>query len=310
MRNSESARPATRAMVASKTYSCDQPMTQMAKGAATRVVSSRVYFMASLAVPVCRLLSAVRCLFDEYFRIARLDSAVAALARLEVDDRLEEMLFPEVGPEHLRHVDLGVGDLPEEEVRYAQLAAGADQEIGIVDVRGVEVIAEERFVDDRVAHLLLSEDGHDAIDGVDDLRASAVVERDLEQQAGVLRRLLLCVSQLALHGRIEPFDAADRHEADVVLHQRPQLFAQVLLEQHHERGDFVARTLPVLDGERVERHDAELEPRRGLDDLTHRGDAGAVAFHTRKVARFCPASVAVHDDGNVTREPFQVDLFE
>src|SRR4051794_41264469 len=99
-------------MVASKTYSCDQPMTQMAKGAATRVVSSRVYFMASLAVPGCRLLSAFRCLFDEHFPIARLDSPPAALARPEDDDRPAKMLFSGVGPEHPPPLGLRVGGLP------------------------------------------------------------------------------------------------------------------------------------------------------------------------------------------------------
>ena len=89
-----------------------------------------------------------------------------------------------------------------------------------------------------------------------------------------------------------------------------QLFAEVLLEQHHQRGHFVARPLPVLDREGVERHDAQLEARRGLDDLAHRGDAGAVAFDARQVARARPAAVAVHDHGDVPRQPLEIDLLE
>ena len=54
----------------------------------------------------------------------------------------------------------------------------------------------------------------------------------------------------------------------------------------------------------------ELEPRRGLDDLAHRGDAGAMTFDARQVARFRPAAVAVHDHCDVPRQPFEVDAVE
>jgi hypothetical protein len=210
----------------------------------------------------------------------------------------------------LGDVDLAVGDLPEEEVRDAQLAAGADEEIGVARGGGVEVIGEKRLVDHGVAHLLFAQQGHDPVAGVDDLRPPAVVEGDLEEQPLVVLRLVLGVAELALHARVEPLDAADGHEADVVVHQRGQLFPQVLLEQHHQRGHFVAWPLPVLDGEGVEGDGAELEARRGLDDLAHRGDAGAVALDARQVARAGPAAVAVHDHGDVPRQPLQVDFFE
>ena len=84
---------------------------------------------------------------DEHLRVGFVDPAVAALARLEVDDRLEEIAAAEIGPEHFGDVDLRVGDLPEQEVRDAQLAAGADEQVGIVDVGGVEMIGEELLVD-------------------------------------------------------------------------------------------------------------------------------------------------------------------
>ena len=96
----------------------------------------------------------------------------------------------------------------------------------------------------------------------------------------------------------------------LLLMQRGQLFPEVLLEQHHQRRHFVARALPVLDREGVERHDAELEAGRGLDDLAYRGDAGAVPLDARQAARTRPAAVAVHDHRDVLREPFEVDLFE
>src|SRR5205814_3172999 len=112
-------------------------------------------------------------------RVGRLDCAVTPLARLKVDDRLEEMPFPEIGPQHFRDVNLRVRDLPQQKIRYAQLAAGADEQIGIVDVRGVEMRCEKIFVDDGVAHLAIAPRGYDAIERVDNLRATAAFERAL-----------------------------------------------------------------------------------------------------------------------------------
>ena len=106
----------------------------------------------------------------------------------------------------------------------------------------------------------------------------------------------------------ELLGAADDAEADVVLEQRAELEPDVPLEQHHQRVDFGARPLPVLDRERVEREHVDAEPRRGFDDVAHRVDAGAVAFDARQVALRRPAPVAVHDDGDVRRQLLEVDL--
>ena len=66
------------------------------------------------------------------------EASEAALALLVVGDGFEEVDAAEVGPEAVGDEDLGVGDLPEEEVGDALLAGGADDEVGVGHVRGVE----------------------------------------------------------------------------------------------------------------------------------------------------------------------------
>src|SRR5690606_20832225 len=73
--------------------------------------------------------------------------AEAPLALLEVFQRANELRLPESGPEGLGDVELGVGDLPEEEVRHAHLAAGADQQVGIGKVVRAEVGGHGALVD-------------------------------------------------------------------------------------------------------------------------------------------------------------------
>src|SRR5512138_1097041 len=58
-------------------------------------------------------------------------SSVAALALLEVEDRLEEVALAEVGPQRGSHPDLAVGDLPEQEVRDAHLPGRPNEKVGV-----------------------------------------------------------------------------------------------------------------------------------------------------------------------------------
>ena len=83
---------------------------------------------------------------------------------------------------------------------------------------------------------------------------------------------------------------------------------QIALEQRHQHADFGLRPLPVLGRERVEREDLDAQPGRGLDDVAHGVDAGAMPFDARQVPARGPAAVAVHDDGDVGRKLFEVDL--
>ena len=46
----------------------------------------------------------------------------------------------------------------------------------------------------------------------------------------------------------------------------------------------------------------------GLDHVAHRVDAGTMAFDTRKMTLRRPPTVAVHDHGDVRRQPFEIDL--
>ena len=64
------------------------------------------------------------------------------VASLEVEQRAQQIVAVEVGPQHIGAVELGVGDLPQQEVRDAQLARRADDQIGIGDVGGVELALE------------------------------------------------------------------------------------------------------------------------------------------------------------------------
>ena len=232
------------------------------------------------------------------------DAAETAIALLVGEHAFEQVAAAEVRPQRVGHPDLGIGDLPQQEVADAHLAARANQQVRIGLAGRVEKAREALFVQ----VLRIETRGHGAAGGVDNLGAAAVVERDVEQHAGVGRGLALGSAQLFEHVRRQRIGPADHLEADVVAQQRRQLEPQVALEQHHQRAHFRRRPLPVLDRKRVEREHLEPEARGGLDDVADGVDAGAMAFDARQVALPGPAAVAVHDDGDVPRQAVHLDL--
>ena len=85
-------------------------------------------------------------------------------------------------------------ELPQEKVRDPQLAGGADQQVGIGHLRRVQIRRIELLVDlVRVGAGL-----DDSPGGLDQLRASPVVERDPELQPVPVRRCCFELGHLAL----------------------------------------------------------------------------------------------------------------
>src|SRR5262245_39108636 len=96
----------------------------------------------------------------------------------------EEVDLPEVGPVHVREIELGVGTLPEQESGQTLFAAGTDDEVGIRLALGVEMLRD--VVD--VEHLGELLDGATALrvlvqqrpDRVRDLSSTAVADGDID----------------------------------------------------------------------------------------------------------------------------------
>src|SRR5579875_749686 len=69
------------------------------------------------------------------------------LAPAELGQGLAEMRRAEIGPEHVHEDELGIGALPEQEIRKPLLAAGSDHEIRVGHPVGEEQTLESRLVE-------------------------------------------------------------------------------------------------------------------------------------------------------------------
>src|SRR5205807_2530291 len=78
-------------------------------------------------------------------------------------------------------------------------------------------------------------------------------------------------------------------------------------EQRHEKIEFVLRPFPVFAAEAVQRKLADDEPAALLDGGADALNAAGVALDARQAALPGPAAVAVHDYGDVRRQPRRVE---
>src|SRR5262245_20398317 len=236
--------------------------------------------------------------------------AEAPRSLLELGHRLIEIARSEVRPEHGRHQELRVRDLPQEKVRDSHLATGADQEIGIGNIGGVESPA-QLFLGDVLGLQLSSLDlPGQRTERVQELVAAAVVEGHQHGQPGVIPGLVHDVVDAAPDARRHPARLAEDPEPRVAGHEFGKLGVHRALEQVHEHRDLVQRTAPVLGREGVKREEPEAERvgrphdgARGLDALPVTGDA-------RQAAAGRPAPVAVHDDSDVLGNGLGTDSLE
>ncbi len=112
----------------------------------------------------------------------------AALPPAEMLDRGVELALVEVRPQRVAEVQLGVGEIPQQEIADALLAAGADQQVGIRQTGQRQLLAELRLVDVVRAQLAGDAALGELPRGASDVPAPAVRDGDDERHACYCRR--------------------------------------------------------------------------------------------------------------------------
>src|ERR687890_83241 len=218
--------------------------------AAPAMTTSRKAITAHL--PIAMLASAIgastRAVAALHRSTGTLDAAPAPRPGPERLEGPQELLRGEVGPHRFRHVELCVGYLPEQEVRDAQLAAGPDQQVDLGYVGGVEVTGERHLVD-----VLRRETVCDyPPGGVHDLRASSIVERDVDVEAAVTRGEDLSLLHCFQHRSREMPPSPQKTKPGPPLFQPRHFLTGGVEEELHECLYLSLWTCPVLCREGIE----------------------------------------------------------
>ena len=138
-----------------------------------------------------------------------------------------------------------------------------------------------------------------AVDGVDDFGAAAVVDGEVEAESGVGGGLTDGGFEIVANLGGEKLPAADGVEADAVGLQTGELAVEIDTEQAPEGVDLIARPLPVLDGEGLEGESVDSGAGAALDGGANGVDAGFVTGDAGEAALTRPAAVAIHNNGDV-----------
>src|SRR5262245_43327182 len=153
---------------------------------------------------------------------------------LELGHRLVEVARAEVRPEHGGDEELGVGDLPQEEVRDPHLAAGADHEIRVGNVGGIEGAADVRLAGVLGIQLTgLDLTGQRANRGRRCV-TSALMEGHHHGQSGSVPGLVHDVIDAAADARRDPVRLPEDAQPRVAGHELGELGVHRALEQVHE----------------------------------------------------------------------------
>ncbi len=91
----------------------------------------------------------------------------------------------EIGPQTIRDPNLGIADLPQQEVADAHFVGGADEQVGLGHSHRVQVRGDGFFLDVLRPEPAREDLGGHAAEGIDQLGPAAVVYRQAEPQAAV-----------------------------------------------------------------------------------------------------------------------------
>jgi len=234
--------------------------------------------------------------------------AVAAetpLAAGEIVDCPLQLGFAEIGPQAFGEVELGIGELPQQEVADAALAAGADAQVGLGQFaqlgEGVDEVDIDGFGVEAAVADLLGDQAH----GVGNVPAAAIIRRHGHPGAGVVPCQFLDFGHAALDMPRERPAVADETQAHVGLVELVHLVAlQHRQEQRHQPLDLLGGTHPVFAAEGEQRQAGNLAAHAGEGDFPGGFGAMAVARLHRQSPALRPAVVAVHDDGDMLGQVF------
>src|SRR5690606_16167159 len=206
-----------------------------------------------------------------------------------------------IRPVALGKVQLCVGQLPDEEIGNTLLATGTDEQVGLRRKGHGQIRSESSFVD---VLRVLGKFGtlhEQALHRLQDIPAPPVVGRNRQVQGIVLRCALFRRLNEFLQARLEGGNITNHTQAYTLVTELADLFFESLHEKPHEQRDLVGRPAPVFGAEGKKGEKLYAAPTTGFDHSPYGLDAAHMPRRAGQKTLGCPAPVAVHNNGEVTR---------
>ena len=225
--------------------------------------------------------------------------AESAGTGLEVVQGGEEVVPTKIGPVFFRDVDFRVAELPEEEIRNPHFPRGADEQVGVGNASCMKMGFEYLRGNGLRIQLSLSHFAGKGLHGIEDFGTPTVAQGEGEVEFGIRGRRLHRLAQLALTHAGELVNAADMMKSDALANHLISLLVQKIFQQKHESVDLQRRSLPVFGRKGVEREVLHTGVQASLHAALDGLRACLVSSQAWKPALLRPASIAIHDNGNM-----------
>ena len=147
------------------------------------------------------------------------NTAETALPALVIEQRSGERYFVEIRPEHIGDVQLGVGQLPEQEVADALFAAGANQQVRINLPGSEELIGKLVLIDGTWLELTAGHTLRQQPSGAHQLPPAAVIGAYVEVNAGVMSGATSGISDQLLQPLGQLIQVTQKTDAHLLLVQ-------------------------------------------------------------------------------------------
>src|SRR5574344_967094 len=228
--------------------------------------------------------------------------AVAPLAPLECSDGPEQIYVSESGPVDIGEIEFGVGHLPQQEARYANLPRCPEHEVGIGDPVSGDVSRDHVLVDLRYVYPAVNRILCNTTHRIGDVLPPAVgyghVQEAVVIALGTLGGVVPGLQDIVG----EQVHVADNLDADVLLMDTLVISEVVegLLEEVHQVIDLRLRPVEVLGGERIHREYLHTKIETPVEDLLQLLSSQPVALHGLRPQHLLGvATVPVHYDGDM-----------
>ena len=134
---------------------------------------------------------------------------------------------------------------------------------------------------------------------VSDLRSAAVAERNGQMELVEMCGFLLSGPDPMDRRRGKRFDAAYGTKPDTLLDELGSFGGEIMLQESHQRVDFLRRTIPIFLRKGIDRQGLDAEFETVSNDFPHGLDACSMTGNARQTAEFCPAAISIHDYGDM-----------
>ena len=134
---------------------------------------------------------------------------------------------------------------------------------------------------------------------MDDFGTAAIVETEINDAASVVFSLLSDPITRLDNFLRKRCVAATKDDFDVVFHEGFELATAKNDEDVHKVADFLGTALEVFGRKDVEAGDFNATIEDVIGEFFEVFEAGVVALHASEAALFCPATIAVNNNGDV-----------